>query len=71
MIPATYRSRRTCPPSTAIKQPNSSSTRRCCPLCVLGASNLPHRALFLVSPNPSPPGGVLTQPTPAVYQSTL
>ncbi|MEQ2238547.1 hypothetical protein ILYODFUR_034143 [Ilyodon furcidens] len=63
---AAYRSCRTCPPSTALKQPDSGSVL---PGAVvhyvfLVLSNLPHGALIMVSPNPSPPGRVLSQPTP-------
>ncbi|MED6252733.1 hypothetical protein ATANTOWER_016122 [Ataeniobius toweri] len=66
VIPATYRSRRTCPPSTALKQADSGSVLQGVVVhyVFLVLSNLPHGALILVSPNPSPPGGVLTQPTP-------
>ncbi|MEQ2244993.1 hypothetical protein ILYODFUR_022898 [Ilyodon furcidens] len=73
VIAATYQSHRTCPPSTALKQPNSGTVLpgAVAHYVFLVLSNLPHGALFLVSPNPSPPGGVFSQPTPAVYQSTL
>ncbi|MEQ2256919.1 hypothetical protein ILYODFUR_028997 [Ilyodon furcidens] len=46
------------------------ATTHYCTLLVWKPSYSPHCVLFLVSLNPSPPGGELTQPTyPSMYQS--